>query len=117
MALDSMAQEIVTETLEQLQAAPLTHDTEILINPRRMRALILHSQQRMQLMFKGLRITLVEDSEAPDLASAIEAAVAHTPELPEPVVPPEPKFSAAEVKRAYQAQHPKPNGKNGKHAR
>lgn len=109
MALDPMAQELVNETMTQLQAAPFKQDCEVLISPRRMRAIILYSQQRMLLQFGNRRITLVEDSEAPELASAIEAA-AHVPELPEPVLPPEAPKPTFEMSR-----NSKKNGR--KHAR
>jgi hypothetical protein len=112
MALDPMAQELVNETMTALQSAPFTKDTEVLINPRRMRALILYSQQRMQVQFNNKRITLVEDNDAPELASAIEAAT-QVQELPEPVLPP------LEAPRGTQApktlgQHKSQNGKNGR---
>lgn len=111
MALDPMAQELVTETMTQLQAAAFKTDCDILISPRRMRAIILFSQQRMQLQIGQRRVTLIEDNDAPELSSAIEAALAvpELPELPEPVLPP--------IVQQHN-KHKAVNGKNGrKHAR
>lgn len=106
MALDPMAQELVNETMTALQAAPFKRNTEVLISPRRMRALILFTQQRLVWQFNGLHITLVEDNGAPELASAIEAAT-QLPDLPEPVLPP----------AVVPPLPSKANGKKGKHAR
>lgn len=108
MALDPMAQELANETMTALQSTAFARDTEVLISPRRMRALILYSQQRMTVQFNDRRITLVEDNNAPDLTSAIEAAT-HVPELPEPVLPP---LEAPRASSKTIGQH-----KNGKHAR
>lgn len=111
MALDPMAQELVNETMTALQAAKFGQSVQLSISPRRMRALILFSQQRMQLQINGKLITLVEDSDAPDLPAVIaEALAAQPPELPEPVLPPDPlahrssktvgEHKASKVKRA-----------------
>ncbi len=106
MALDPMAQELVNETMTALQTAPFKRNADVLISPRRMRALILYSQQRMVVQFNGINVTLIEDSDAPELASAIEAATAEH-ELPEPVLPPLP----TPTKSTHNGR------RNGKHAR
>ena len=85
MAIDSLVKELVDETMKALQSAKFTRDSEVRINPRRMRALILFSQQRMQVQMNGLMLTLVEDANAPELATAINDVI-EAP-LPEPVGP------------------------------
>jgi hypothetical protein len=75
MALDDMAAKLVKETQEQLVAAKWTHDCEVRISPRRMRALILAQQQRMAVQLNGLSIVLVEDADAPEFADAIAEAL------------------------------------------
>lgn len=104
MALDPMAQELVTETMTALQGAAFKRNADVLISPRRMRALILFSQQRMNVQLNGVNITLIEDADAPELASAIEAAT-QVPDLPEPVLPPiEPPPSKGNGKKAKRAR-------------
>jgi hypothetical protein len=85
MALDDMATKLVKETQEQLVAAQWTHDCEVRISPRRMRALILAQQQRMAVQVNGISVVLVEDADAPDFADAIAQALA-----PVELAPPEP---------------------------
>ncbi len=107
MTLVPMAQELVNETMTALQSAKFGQNVQLNISPRRMRALILFSQQRMQLQINGKLITLVEDSDAPDLPAVIaEALAAQPPDLPEPVLPP-----------VVPPLPNKANGKKGKHAR
>jgi hypothetical protein len=116
MALDPMAQELVNETMTALQAAKFGQNVQLNISPRRMRALILWTQQRMLMSFHGKTITLVEDNDAPELSAVIaEALAAQPPELPEPVVPPEPEPEPRAPSKTI-GQH-KAERKNGKHAR
>jgi hypothetical protein len=68
MALDAMAQGLVDETMKLLNEAQFTHEQRIPISPRRMRALILFSQQTIRYQFNGLIHELYEDANAPELA-------------------------------------------------
>ena len=71
MALDAMAKELVDETMKALNEAPFTHDAVIRISPRRMRALQLFVQQKLQVQMNGKVLTLQVDDDAPELAAEI----------------------------------------------
>lgn len=85
MGLDRMAKDAAEETmqlLEQTVRAGRVIAKPVAVTPRRMRALILFSQQRMNVNINGQIIQLVEDDSAPqDLAEAI-AEACHVP-IPE----------------------------------
>lgn len=90
MALDPMVQEMVTETmqgLEQHLRAGNVIDKPVRISPRRMRCLLLFSQQTMRVQVDGVVVVLAEDAEAPaDFVQAMtEAAPEPEPALPEPL--------------------------------
>jgi len=76
MALDAMTDALVKETFSMLEAAPVENlDKPIRISPRRMRALILFSQQRINAQIRSTVVTMVEDSNAPEtFAEALEEA-------------------------------------------
>lgn len=82
MALDAMAQGLVDETMKLLNEAKFSHEQRIPISPRRMRALILFSQQTVRYQVNGLIHELYEDALAPELPEAISAALAPTPTEP-----------------------------------
>lgn len=90
MALDALVTEMVKETmqgLEQHLRAGNVIEKPVRISPRRMRSLILYSQQSMNVQIDGVVVRLVEDSDAPqDFVQAMtEAAPDPEPELPAPV--------------------------------
>jgi len=86
MALDQLTQQLVDETMSTLNAAntALHIEKEVRISPRRMRALILFSQQRMNVQVNGKIVTLVEDADAPDsFVAAVAEASGRPIEVPE----------------------------------
>jgi hypothetical protein len=88
MALDKMVQDLVNETTKALNDVEGTFHNEVLISPRRMRALILFSQQTVRWQRPdGQVVILREDSDAPEeLSTAILNATqepAPEPELDE----------------------------------
>lgn len=68
MALDQLTQQLVDETMQTLNApnTALHIEKDVRISPRRMRALILFSQQRMNVQVNGKLVTLIEDPDAPE---------------------------------------------------
>ena len=100
--LDPMAQELVNETVSSLQKAPFTHDCEIRISPRRMRAMQLFAQQRMQLNINGRLLVLVEDDNAPEFA----AEVAQLTAKPDDIAPEAPSEAELKAWREWKAQNP-----------
>ena len=89
MTLDKMMQDLVTETITTLRAAPFTHDCVVRISPRRMRALHLQAQQTITAQFNGKVITLQEDSDAPELSQEIENVLAPVRDVEEDIATPE----------------------------
>jgi hypothetical protein len=85
MALDDLTQKLVDETMEALNAAntALHIEKEVRISPRRMRALILFSQQRMNVQVNGKVVTLVEDKDAPENFVDAVAEASGRPTVPE----------------------------------
>lgn len=76
MALDPTTEATVKETFKTLEDSAIEDvDKPIKISPRRMRCLLLFSQQRMNVQIRGKVVVLEEDSSAPDLLEAIEAAM------------------------------------------
>lgn len=100
MALDKMAQDTVNETMKALQEAPFTHDAELRITPRRMRALILFSQQRMNVQMNGKLITLIEESDAPELAEEIARVLTPVEDVPDEDAPTPEELAAVRDLRA-----------------
>ena len=89
MALDKMVDDMVKETFATLEAFPELGliDKPIKISPRRMRCLLLFSQQTMRVMVNGHQLVLSEDSDAPESLeqAARDAVPPPAPELPTPV--------------------------------
>lgn len=101
MALDDLTQQLVDETMQTLNAAntALHIEKEVRISPRRMRALILFGQQRMNVQVQGKIVTLVEDMDAPtELADAIAEASGRPVAEPADSL----QFESAEQKAKFQ---------------
>lgn len=102
MALDSMVTELVNETMLGLQNTKFTHDSQLRVSPRRMRAMHLFAQQRMQFNLGGKIITLIEDDNAPEYAEELAAAV----KPPEDIAPPAPTAEELQAWRDWSKQNP-----------
>lgn len=85
MPLDDMTQQLVDETMQTLNApnTALHIEKDVRISPRRMRALILFSQQRMNVQVNGKIVTLVEDASAPESFADAIAEASERPTVPE----------------------------------
>lgn len=106
MALDKMSDDMVRETMGTLEQFPELGliDKPVKISPRRMRTLILFSQQRMNVNINGHIITLIEDSDAPDdFAQAVRDAVPQ----PEPAAAPVDELTEFRRWKAAQAAQAK----------
>lgn len=87
MALDEMTAQLCKETVDTLTPVAASVKRPIRISPRRMRALILASQQRMTLQFQTssgvVNVQVVEDDNAPDLlAATLDACADDEPSHP-----------------------------------
>jgi hypothetical protein len=108
MALDQLTQQLVDETMQTLNApnTALHIEKEVRISPRRMRALILFSQQRLNVQINGKLVTLIEDSNAPESFTDAVAEASGRPTIPDVQPDLEPSDSTAahlEMREEFEA--------------
>lgn len=74
MALDQLTQELCKETVETIKLRAQDIRQPVAVSARRMRALILATQERMTITVDGVPVVLFVADNAPELSDAINAA-------------------------------------------